>query len=124
MLDASALLAALRREPGCQRVIDAMSASVVCSVNFAEVVGKTLDQGKDTKAIRPWLEGSGVTIEPLTDGDALIAGELRGLQGGRGLSLADRCCLALALRLPECRVLTADRAWAELALPLRVELIR
>ncbi|WP_236627700.1 hypothetical protein [Caulobacter sp. B11] len=41
----------------------------------------------------------------------------------RGLSLGDRACLALAMRekLP---VMTADRAWSDLDLPVEVVLIR
>jgi ribonuclease VapC len=39
------------------------------------------------------------------------------------LSLADRACLSLALRL-NLPVLTCDRIWAELTLPLRIQLLR
>jgi ribonuclease VapC len=39
------------------------------------------------------------------------------------LSLADRACLSLALRL-NLPVITCDRGWAELALPLRIQLVR
>jgi PIN domain nuclease of toxin-antitoxin system len=38
--------------------------------------------------------------------------------------LGDRLCLALALRLPRATVLTADRSWARLDLPLDVVLLR
>jgi len=40
-----------------------------------------------------------------------------------GLSLADRACLALALRLGY-GVLTADRQWSNLDIGLEVKLIR
>jgi ribonuclease VapC len=40
VLDASALLAFLQREPGLDRVRRALPGAVVGSVNFAEVVAK------------------------------------------------------------------------------------
>jgi ribonuclease VapC len=40
-----------------------------------------------------------------------------------GLSLGDRACLSLGLRL-NLPVLTCDRVWAELGLPLTIQLLR
>jgi len=53
-----------------------------------------------------------------------MAGAVRSILGGRWLSLGDRCCLALTLRSTPPDVLTVDRAWADLDLPLHVRLIR
>ena len=62
-------------------------------------------------------------LEPLTETDCLEIARLRPLTKARGLSLADRACLALARRL-EIPVLTADRDWADLNLGVTVQLIR
>jgi len=58
-----------------------------------------------------------------SDVHAAKAGELWRNTRQAGLSLGDRACLALAIErdLP---VLTADRAWAGLALPIDIHLIR
>ena len=61
--------------------------------------------------------------EVFGEAEALEAGWLRTVTRAAGLSLGDRACLALARReaLP---VVTADRAWQQLALDVPVELIR
>lgn len=52
--------------------------------------------------------------------DALVAASLRPLTRRVGLSLGDRACLALAIRLG-LPAATADRAWVDLAAPVGVE---
>ena len=54
---------------------------------------------------------------------AVIAGELRAATRPAGLSFGDRACLALAVSR-QLKVLTADRAWANLAVDLSIELLR
>jgi PIN domain nuclease of toxin-antitoxin system len=52
-----------------------------------------------------------------------VIADLRRPTSHLGLSLADRACLALALRLG-LPIVTADRAWAELELAVQVQTIR
>lgn len=124
VLDASAVLAYLQREPGYGRVRGALAGggAVVASVNLAEVAGKVAARGHDACAVVGRLEALGLRVEGFTRADALEAGALRAL--APWLSLGDCACLALGRRL-RAPVLTADRAWASLDLDAPdVELLR
>ncbi|MEB3982936.1 type II toxin-antitoxin system VapC family toxin [Mycobacterium sp. 663a-19] len=123
-LDASALPALIHEEPGADLVAGAMTGSVIGTPNLAEVVGKLVEADIDASGIRQLVVAAGVTIEPLTADDAELAGALRAITGGKRLSLGDRCCLALAIRSSPPIVMTADRAWASLDLPIEVRAIR
>ena len=116
VLDASALLAHLRDEPGADVVAEAIaSGAVISTVNLAEVFSRVADRGGDPAKLASELTQSGlldgaITVEPFTAADAIDAGRLRPLTRDAGLSLGDRACLALARRL-DAPALTADTDW-------------
>jgi ribonuclease VapC len=123
VLDASALLAYLQDEPGEEMVRAVLADSSIPSVNWAEVVQKVLAAGIDINKVRQSLQAMGLVIELFTPEDGEMAGKLWSQTRANGLSLGDRACLALGMRL-EATVLTGDRAWESLMVSVDVQLIR
>jgi PIN domain nuclease of toxin-antitoxin system len=124
VLDASALLAVLNREPGAEKLTpQLLSAATSSTVNLAEVQSKLVSRG-----IKP-NEAWEATISPIreaaafTDEQAKIAGSLIAQTSVFGLSLGDRACLALGIALKS-PVYTADRSWRNLKLGVRIHLVR
>ncbi len=120
VLDASALLALIHREPGQEMVADALVESAISAVNLAEVIGKLAERGVPQARAKAIALSFGVEVVPLDADIAARAGQLRPDTRSAGLSLGDRCCLAtaMALGLP---ALTAESAWEPLAEALGVE---
>lgn len=129
VLDASALLAYLRDEPGAEMVTEAIAGGgAISTVNLAEVLATAATRGSDPAELveklvrRGLLEGT-LAVVPFTTADAIEAARLRPLTRAEGLSLGDRSCLALARRL-RAPALTADRTWLDLAVDVIVRPIR
>jgi PIN domain nuclease of toxin-antitoxin system len=123
VLDATALLALLHDEPGAEAVAEALPHSSISTVNLAEVVAKLAEAGMPEETIRIALAGLGIEVIPFDEDLAYRTGLLRALTSRYGLSLGDRACLALGLRLGQ-PVLTADRIWATLKVGVKIRVIR
>lgn len=123
VLDASAILALLLAEPGGERVDEAGPGALVSTVNLSEAVAKMLDRGAPLDLVLQRLRCFPFAIVAFDQDMAEKAGALRDRTRDSNISFGDRACLALALEnaLP---VLTGDRRWAELELPLDIRLIR
>lgn len=123
VLDASAVLAALNREPGADRVAEVIERSLLCSVNLAEVVAKLVERGASPEQAAMIVGALGCRVVVLDEALAIRTGTLRHDTRSSGLSLGDRACLALAERegLP---ALTTDRVWKSLELGIDVHVIR
>lgn len=123
VLDASALLAYLCEEPGADLVDGLLVDARMASVNWAEVVQKSLSTGVIVDGMLEDLQTLGMRIEPFLPVDGERAGRLWPLTRRQGLSLGDRACLSLGLRLG-LTVVTCDRAWAQLPIELEIQLLR
>ena len=124
LLDASALLAYLQREPGLEAVREALrEGAAISAVNLAEVAGKLKARGKDPERIVRRLLAMGLEVLPFTLEEALEAGALDPLTRPLGLSLGDRACLA-AGKVRGLAVLTADRTWAGVVPGVDVVVVR
>ncbi|SFO36038.1 PIN domain nuclease, a component of toxin-antitoxin system (PIN domain) [Pseudonocardia ammonioxydans] len=123
VLDASAVLAWLRDEPGADVVDAHLSDGVLGAINLSEVHQKLTQHGIDADRTIGQLRTLGVRVEPFGLADAIATSTLWPATRDRGLSLADRACLALARRLG-CTAITADTAWTQLDLDVTVVAIR
>jgi PIN domain nuclease of toxin-antitoxin system len=125
VLDTSALLAWLWKEPGDAAVQRALTAGGchLSAVNLAELLAKFSDAGMSVDNGLALVAELELTVDACDGTDAAESARLRASTRGGGLSLGDRACLALARRLG-LRVLTADRAWRDLEVGVEVEFIR
>lgn len=122
ILDASALIALLKAEPGADMVAAAIGSARMSTVNLAEVVSHFTHLGMPAAAIDAMLGPLPITLVPADTALAHAAGHLRAFTAGAGLSLGDRFCLALA-RHEGRPAWTADRAWVEIAETVGVEVV-
>jgi ribonuclease VapC len=113
VFDSSAVLAVLFEEPGAElsaRWMDEGPA-LISSVNQVEVITRLVDQGATPAHAAATFATLPLQVHDFTPTRAL------------GLSLGDRCCLALAQSLAGTQVITADRPWAKLK-GFKISLIR
>ncbi len=122
VLDASALLAVLYREPGSVVVERYFAQGIVSSVNLSEVAAKLSDRGVDSQEVVEILSGLGLEVREFDTELALMAGALRKVTRPLGLSLGDRACLALGIA-EGTPILTTDRAWTAVPIETAAEVV-
>jgi ribonuclease VapC len=114
VLDASALLALINREPGWQVVARAAAGddATISAVNYSEVLQKTARVGIAAEEIDSALDELAITVTPFGRLDARLAASF--YRHRSDLSLADRVCLALGRSLSSATY-TTDRNWEDWA---------
>jgi PIN domain nuclease of toxin-antitoxin system len=123
VLDASALLALVTREPGWEAVDAALDGAIMSAVNLAEAFAKLEERRYGSDRARANISSSGIEVVPFDEAAAYESGKLRMATRAAGLSLGDRACLALAATR-KAPVLTTDRAWVRLNLGFDIRLVR
>jgi ribonuclease VapC len=124
VLDASAILSVILREPGYEKLTpEILSEAKASTVNLAEVQHQLRTRGWSSD--EAWEDATSPIQEvvPLSAEQAKIAGDLALTTRTLGLSLGDRACLALAIS-SGATAYTADRAWKKVNAGVRVEVIR
>ena len=122
ILDASAILALLLEEDGAGVVADRLVGGLLSTVNLCEVVSFYARNHVAQDDIQDLIDTLPLELIELDAEVAMAAGLMRSITDRAGLSLGDRVCLAHA-KLLEKPVVTADKAWSQVAMKLGVELI-
>lgn len=123
VLDASALLAFLRKEPGADKVRPVLPSAAISAVNLAETYGKLVEYGKRLDDAASQIRRLQLRVVPFDADQAQVVASLWKQTRSAGLSLGDRACLALALTLGVPAV-TAEREWKRCDVGVRLILIR
>lgn len=123
VLDASAVLALIHREPGEARVGELLGRSAISTVNLAEVHGKLIQRGAPDEVAWAAIQRLDLEIVTFDTAQAHAVGSMLPPTRHLGLSLGDRACLALAQQRGVPAV-TTDRNWAKLELGIAIEVIR
>lgn len=108
VVDASVVLAWLQDEPGADEAEPMLMEGLIGAANWSEVLQKTRQHGGPVEVVGRLLASFGLRVVAVTAADAEVAAAI--WRQGTPLSLADRLCLALGLRLG-LPVATADAAW-------------
>ena len=113
VLDASAILTVLQNEKGQENVTLILETSAVSRINVTEVLTKLVEKGMSVDEASEVFDSLDLQIIEFDKEQSLKVAELRPLTKHLGLSLGDRCCLALAItkKLP---AVTSDKNRATL----------
>ncbi len=123
VLDASALIALLRREPGAEVVRQRLTDAVISAVNYSEVLKKTIEIGGLPHLVQAFVQNISLRVVPFDESQAAASAALYPHTRSHGMSFADRACLALGVK-EGADVLTTERKMALVVLPIVVNVIR
>lgn len=123
ILDASALLAFLFGEPGAKTVEARLPEAAMSAVNLSEAVTRLVRDGHPSGTVQAKILEYGFEIIDFNSEQSALAAGLYSQTHTFGLSFGDRACLALGI-MRNHPVMTADRVWVDLNLPIEIQVIR
>jgi PIN domain nuclease of toxin-antitoxin system len=121
--DASAVIALLTGEPFTGLDPQRLANASISAVNLSEVLARLLAIGMPESAVDIAVANLNLRVVPFDEPQARATARLRSVTRHAGLSLGDRACLALGLRLGS-PVVTADRVWASVDVGVEIVVIR
>ncbi|MBL0922972.1 MAG: PIN domain-containing protein [Sphingomonadaceae bacterium] len=121
VLDASALLALLKRETGANVVEALLDQAVIGSVNLGEAAQIQYLHGWGRKEFETAIAMIEISVVPISQKVAMDAADFREVARQNGISQADCLCLALA-QSEGALALTADRDWLKISDQIGVEI--
>ena len=122
VVDASAVIAFVRRERGFETVQEWLPGAKLSAVNFAEVLQKLVSNDQERLFLHGVIASFGIRVIDL---DWSMAEHVARIypNASKGVSMADRSCLALGIQsgLP---VITGDHMWKQLDVGVEVIVFR
>lgn len=120
MFDASAVLAALNKEPGNDKFEACLSepdyVGYITSVNMSEVLQKLMFRGGVRKEVRDAYDDLKLICLAVDEETARLAADLYPNTRPANAGIADRICMAAAI-IRDVTAVTTDRAWTQLSIP-------
>jgi len=113
LLDTSAIIALLKKEPGYEILEGLIANSSISSVNLSELVAVLVRSGITEDEIDEIITDIAPEIIPFSENLAIQAGKLAKHTKDFGLSLGDRACVATGIH-HNMTIYTTDKIWQEL----------
>ena len=120
LLDASAYIAYISQEPGCDVVSEIIGKSCINTVTYTEIISFYTKKGLSDDLLKELCQY--VEIINVNENICYAAGHMIKTSRDYGLSLGDRLCLATAQYF-NLTVYTADKIWLRVADELKINIV-
>lgn len=123
VFDASAIIAVVNDEVGGKEIFNYLKHGIMSTVNFSESINCLQRANISIPEAKEIVKDLLSEIILFDEEQASLTAEFKTATKKYGLSLGDCACLALA-KIRDLPVITADRAWGNINLGIKVILIR